>query len=190
MRCDCDKAGHSSCRTGFNLIEMLVVMSVMGVLLSLGVVLLGLLMRVDTAGHNALSRQMSLARLEQQFRADAHAAVAAKPSEDAQTLELRFDDEHGAKWLISKAGVERRVLDGESVAARNDFQLPNGESQFRVDSSGRMVELQRIELRGTPTRTPADESVVPGQTWRIRAALGLAVAAPEVSGASDAESEQ
>ena len=189
MKCTGRQIDRRMSRRGMTLIEIVVVISILGALMSLGVVLLGLMLRADNAGSEALATQLSVSRLERQFRADAHDADAVAADDDAQRLELRQSDGRHIDWSISEAGIARQASDGASITMRDEYRLPDGETRFTVGSSGRLVELRHRYGLATLTETPADDTVAPAHEWLIQAAVGIAVGGTAESATDDKGTE-
>lgn len=82
-------------RPGFTLVEMLVVMSVLGVLMGAGVVFLAGLMRLEGMASRSMTASLQVPRLVTRWRDDVHAARA-------------LPAEHGGR----KAGADRLILEG------------------------------------------------------------------------------
>lgn len=174
------RAGLRTHASGFTLLEMAIAFSLTSVLLSLGVVLLGLFMRADSAGHEALGRQLSISRLERQFREDAHQALAVTGSDDGRAVEFRLGEHRRAVWSVRDTGVERAVHEGESRRGREEFQVTDAEASFSSEPDGQSIELRFVDRRIAPLETPSAASSSPPPTWRIQAVIGL-TAGPAVA---------
>lgn len=74
-------------RTGFTLVEMLGIITLASVVITITAAFLVALFRGDSAGRMAMVRQHVVARLAEQFRADAHAAAAFSLLEEPQAAE-------------------------------------------------------------------------------------------------------
>lgn len=137
-------------RTGYSLVEMLVVMATGSIILGLSVGLVGLAMRNGHVGSDHLRRCTVLARLAEQFCDDVHAASAVDPVDNAP------DDPDGSGWRFTvqrirtieyrrTAGELTRVEHfGQEIRRRDYFALPEDadvEVEIGKTSTSHMVSM-------------------------------------------------
>jgi prepilin-type N-terminal cleavage/methylation domain-containing protein len=115
-------------RSGYTLVEMLVVIAMTTLLLGLCAGLIHTLVGVDRGGRSHLAEAESLARLARQFRADVRAAIAVAPSAGEPgrgiPLELALPEQRRVAYRVDASAVVR-VVQQEGHARRQDrFRLP------------------------------------------------------------------
>lgn len=162
----------NSRHAAFTLVEMVVVISLTALLTTVGAVLTGRLMQADLAGQEELAVQLTIDRLAQQWRADAHAAVWATRAGDGD-IELRLVDGGRSRWTVQETTVVRES-DGTGVPRRERFELLQGETRLHVRPDGRMIELVHRRPHGTYIESPADADRPQGREIHIVAAVGVA----------------
>lgn len=132
-------------RCGFSLVEMLLVMTAMGVLAVTGAVMIGMLMSADTRGGESLVYQTTISRLGAQFRRDVHNArdfaIADSDIEGQQSLTLELADGSTVTYLTGDGGLDRRVADAGDVKRSERFRLPEGRGRFEPADEGRIVRF-------------------------------------------------
>jgi len=150
---------RSTCRRGYLLTEMLVVISVSSALAVVAVGMLGTLMRIERSGRRHFEETNGLARLSKQFRRDVAAAEEASvPAENTgrpSEIHLRLATDHTVRYRAEPGVLLRLDEWGQTEAARERFRLPaTSEARFGIDDgrSGRMVALTLDAPR------PANES--------------------------------
>jgi prepilin-type N-terminal cleavage/methylation domain-containing protein len=156
-------------RRAVSLIEMLVVIAVSTVLMTVAVTTLHTLMQAEHNGRNHAGQAATLARLADQFRSDAHAAL--RP--------IAADGEAGDQWqfaLANRAEVTYEALPGEiqrreriagKLVRQESYVLPAGSTAkitTRVDLAPVMASL----VITVPAEAPPIEREI-----RIDAALGI-----------------
>jgi prepilin-type N-terminal cleavage/methylation domain-containing protein len=114
---------------GFTLVEMLVVMTVSGVLMSLAVTSLVMLLRLDGTARQRGRATDTLANLARQFRADAHEARSAVAdnrafSGEARSLALGLPDGRTVVYEAAAQRVVRREERGLAAPREDWFPLP------------------------------------------------------------------
>jgi len=159
-----------------SLVEMVVVISIMAMLMSFGVVLIGLLLRADAAGHEAVAAQLSLERLGRQFRADGHRArTAALEGELQDTLRLHLSDNSQVVWTAAGSVVHRELQSDSSTEAVESYRLSEGETEFSIDEAGGCIELRCRQPFAPLTEATIDERPQPQLELQIVAALGIGI---------------
>jgi prepilin-type N-terminal cleavage/methylation domain-containing protein len=138
-------------RRGFNLVEMLAVITVTTVILSATVVLVHFVLQMDSEARQRTRTVTTVGRLAEQFRGDVHRARGEPVlAADHRTAELRLPGGTTVKWRIDEPGTlvrtERCSSVGFQPANREDsFTLPKGTTaSLELQSQGatRIVTLQ------------------------------------------------
>jgi prepilin-type N-terminal cleavage/methylation domain-containing protein len=114
---------------GFTLVEMLVVVTVGGVLMSLAVTSLVMLLRLEGAARERGRATDALANLARQFRADVHEARSAAardrvPSAEPRSLALGLPDGRTIVYEAAAGRVIRREEGGPAAPREDWFPLP------------------------------------------------------------------
>lgn len=138
-------------RSGISLIELMVAVTLVSILLSATAVLLTALFRSEVQLRGDLRQQTALARLNHQFRADAHAAAACAVT-DRCVLTRR--DGLSIEYAWQAPRLTRRVLREETVELQDAFEL-SGEARLRFsreDVGSRQLVQMTIEPGETPPR--------------------------------------
>ena len=164
------KRSPSQRRRGFSLLEMIVAVSLAGVVLSSVAFSLHSLQRANSHLQSELAYDVTLPRLAAQFRTDAHAAVGLEtptPRGPAGPIFLRADGGR-IEYDVSKSRVERRVLQGGRVISRELYRLVNASavSWSSTESSPPLLQL-RISRGGQETQGAS------GRVDLVEGVLGL-----------------
>jgi len=142
----------------------MVLMTAVAAMLGIGVMLLGLAMRLEEDGRAGFERAETIARLSGRFRNDVHAAADA--SLDGRVLRLgRVEyraDEHGE--------LTRVVVSDGKETAREPFRIP-GSAGARLalrEIDGRRFAALAIDVRPRPDRAdpirPVEVEAAVGRT--------------------------
>jgi type II secretory pathway component PulJ len=164
-------------RAGHTLVELIVVIGMSGVIMATAVGLLLSLFKLDQSSREHCAVHQSLARLEADFRADAHAATSLAQSEGQATgreipgegkkgpgWEFRFPQpDRTVRYAWRSGGLVREEHAGKAVL-RDAYRLPPG-STASFERSPPIVSLRIV--CGTPSGDAAN-----GRAIRIDAALG------------------
>jgi prepilin-type N-terminal cleavage/methylation domain-containing protein len=120
---------------GYTLVEMLVVITVAGVLLSIAAQLVTRAMRIDTTWreHGDIARSMS--RLAHDLRQDIHQARSVIVTQDPQALELTRADGAKVSYTVATEEIIRS-------SQRDDEQLEREYYKISAD--------QQVEMRSLP----------------------------------------
>jgi type II secretory pathway component PulJ len=95
-------------RGGHTLIELLAVIGMSAIIMATAVGLLLSLFRLDTSSREHAAGHQSLARLEADFRADAHAATSLAPA-GGKGQEIPAEGKQGAGWEFRFPQPDRSV---------------------------------------------------------------------------------
>ena len=125
-------------RHGFALIELLVVITVAGVLLTLCAGTIHLLLKLDRSGRTASEEAADLARLARDFRADAHASTKPEPTAlAADRLTLSLDGGRMVEYLVRPLDILRTLREGDKVRHLESYRRPARTSvRPEIDRSG------------------------------------------------------
>lgn len=188
-------------RRGFSLVELLVVIAVSSTIVALSVGLLHLLMQMQRDARDQLRGRMTLQRLTDQFRDDAHAAMQLRPVQAANessgpAWELQLGPDHRIEYRVEEATLVRTEHAGGDVLGRESYLLPEGATVSLDVDDEKGVKLASLRIAANqslpakPAEEPAekpdtqsteepDEAIVdmppltPVRPVRIDAALGL-----------------
>jgi prepilin-type N-terminal cleavage/methylation domain-containing protein len=157
-------------RRGVSLIEVMVAISVGGVMLSIGVMTLRVLLRTERTGARHLLQSTTRARVSELFRRDLHEAVAAQPfapaGDEPSRFELTFPDGRQTVYQFADGHLQRLESEAGKLAHRDDFLLPDAELAFELQPGPpRLASLLIREERGTKTESAAS------RVFRIDAVL-------------------
>jgi prepilin-type N-terminal cleavage/methylation domain-containing protein len=157
-------------RHGFSLLEMIVAVSLAGVVLSSIAFALHSLQRANSNLQSELAYDVALPRLSAQFRTDAHAAVGLEPPTPegpAGPIFLRPDSAR-IEYDIERHHVERRVLQGGRVTNRELYRLVNA-TAVTWSSTESSPPLLQLRIR----RAARDSHGAAGRVDLVEAVLGL-----------------
>ena len=161
-------------RRGYNLVEMLVAISISSVLASASLGLIGALVRADHSGRRHLEETQSLARLARQFRADVAQAVEAKLADDSRRLELRVSGGASVEYAAEPGRVLREERLGEE-RRREQFALPEAtQLRFAVDQD-RQPATAAAMLVGAQDANDSAAATAARLGWRVEAVVGRAL---------------
>ena len=164
-------------RRGMSLIEMLVLVTIMGVILSGSAILLTTLFRAQRSIWADIQQQSARARLCGQLRADAHAAASAK-CDDEKSCELLLAGGSTVHYRIAQTAIHRELHAGDAVAHRETFPLAQSSAVFSMDKS---LELPLVQLRLEPVAEPKSSSLRQ-RPMLVEAAVGASVQAARNKG--------
>jgi prepilin-type N-terminal cleavage/methylation domain-containing protein len=123
-------------REGFSLMELLVVITMLGVLSLVGGRIVTLFLESDASVSLDAARQLNLQRLEDRFRIDVHAALSVSVEEDGAegavlVLALPRGDE--IRYVVQGERVDRQASGTTRVPARDRFVIAGGSVRFTAD---------------------------------------------------------
>lgn len=108
-------------RRGWSLLEVAIATSLTGLLLAGIAVLLTVLFRTEGQVRGDFTQQITLARLNQQFRDDSHAATAC---EAVDACQLTLADGRTIRYAWQPPQIVREVVLSDAVEHRDAFTLP------------------------------------------------------------------
>lgn len=164
-------------RRGFTLIELVATMGVASVMAAIAVAMLYLLLGLERESREGLRRRAALSHLAEQFRDDAHAAVAfaesraSKPpggGKSPPVWEFQLGNDRVVRYSRADEALLRTERDGGKPVGQESFALgPRAEVSIER-SNGEAPSL--VSLRIAPRDGPAHEPSV--RDVRIDALLG------------------
>ncbi|MCE5267325.1 MAG: hypothetical protein LLG00_05515 [Planctomycetaceae bacterium] len=177
-------------RTGYSLIEMVVVMTSGAVLTGIAITLLCALLRAEGAGRASVERAASLDRLTDQFRRDVHAAATIANSSltrtDTITLQLPtlsvataegtsnpFDPKRSVEYVIEGSAITRYERSAEVLVGQDRFELGQGYTASLATAPSNGNKLISLLI------APADVEMSGNRCLKIDAALAWDLRLPK-----------
>ena len=173
---------HTSHRThrraGITLTQMLVVISLTGVITMAAISIIITMLRLEGRTMQVWMTQQTLLQLGDDFREDAHASQSAEITTQNQAPVLIFRsgvaNAKSVSYVATENQVIRRETDGDKLLRTETYRLPEGEVRFGgISSSGESIRLslgqsvrlicRRPNVEAINLRTPAprhDEHVI------------------------------
>ena len=125
-------------RSGYALIELLVVLTISAVMLTLSAGMIHLLLKLDRSGRTASEESADLARLARDFRADAHGSTKSGPIEaSAGRMVLKVDADRTVEYQVRPRDILRTAREGEKVRRSETYRRPARTTvRLEVDKEG------------------------------------------------------
>ncbi len=150
-------------RRGVSLIELLIVISIMGTVFILSGVTFHLLLRSEKVVAQSFVTERSISRLAVQFREDVHRSksgtVVASTTGTAFEMILADANRFCARYVITKDGLARLLVEQDLVTAREDFRLPDCRVEFGSGTEADPFVKTLVIAR--PSAAPSRNSEVP-----------------------------
>lgn len=127
---------HQSCRQGWSLIEMALMITLLGSFTLVAISLLTSLMDMDTSIATASAFELTAERLEDQLREDARTTVQTETIENG--VNLITQQGQTIQYRVNAGKVQRRI-DGERHTSQETFAFI--ESTVSLIISGETIEL-------------------------------------------------
>jgi prepilin-type N-terminal cleavage/methylation domain-containing protein len=162
-------------RSGFTLIEMMVVISILTVMMSLVGMTFHLLLRTEKLVSQSFVTERAISRLAVQFRDDVHQAETGLLTSDANPgkYELALGDSRGirVRYAATEKGLVRLSVDRDQVVSREDYRLP--ECQISISTGqGDEASLRTLIIeRPGATIVQYEQRPRPLRSLRIEAHL-------------------
>lgn len=163
-------------RRAFSLLEMLLVISILGVVLALATTMLGTSFRLHTRTVDRADLQRSLDQLAVRLRTDAHSAVAAKmlgEEEESPGVSLSLADGRTIVYSALANEIERRVEREGQVEHRDAFRLAGCEAELAVEKPAEASAAQGQTIVVTFRVTNPHPSASQADIAPLCAAVGL-----------------
>jgi prepilin-type N-terminal cleavage/methylation domain-containing protein len=161
-------------RSGFTLLELLVVISLLAVILPMAGGTVFFLLRAQSQSADALRDAMAITQLSHVFRSDVHSARSARVAGDSAADEGVLLDLDGSRVIEYRTEpndfVSRIVRRGETVERRERFRVGPVRPKFAIAEGGREIAVTIApRARGFVS---ADKSNITTAGIRIAAIIG------------------
>lgn len=144
---------HDNDRRGLTVLEMLVSLSSLFILMTLTGMTFHLLLRTERMVSQSFVTERAISKLATDFRNDVHRATSATtPTSDEQAdqeLDLDLGNGTHVRYQSGQNLMTRLLVKGDTVAAREDFRLPDCQTSFLADASTPNLRRLRIERPGS-----------------------------------------
>lgn len=150
-------------RRGVSLIELVITMTVAGVVLMMGMGTLHLLIDTEDNFVHSLKRRQTVSQLAKAFRNDIHAArdvIWTQPQEESEAgqLTLKLAEDQQVRYTIEKHNLVRTETKNQETLQSARFRFSAGtEISFDPEATDRVA----VVIRGAP---PSSHSSVPGDS--------------------------
>lgn len=151
---------------GVSLIEMLVMISLISVIFTVGVTMLAFLMRVELQGTDRIHKSFNIQRLSKQFRQNIasarRASIISEKKQQRQKLKLDMGVDH---FIIYSAGensngkfISREQIISDQLISRNEYQISEGQLHFRIENINQR-QIASLQLKLTTDNSHENETV-------------------------------
>ena len=146
-------------RSGYALVELLVVIAVGSAVMGVAVAMLHMLMKLESDARDQLRNRTTMSRLAEHFREDVHAALRLSPdaassgkSDSPAVCRLDLPDGRSVRYHALEGELVRVVLVGGKPVGQESFRVPEDAavSVDRSDESGGKLLSLRIDTPGDP----------------------------------------
>ncbi|MFG0334802.1 MAG: hypothetical protein ACF8TS_15715 [Maioricimonas sp. JB049] len=141
------RAPHSSSaspRSGWTLIEMVLVVTVTTVLSAVGISVIMLLMQMEQTATIALARQRATSSLALQLRADGHQSTNVElVTDDHEPTQVRLTlpDSRTVTWSASGGTIHRVVAAKDNPAGQDAYHFPDCSARWSLADDARHLSL-------------------------------------------------
>ena len=140
-------------RSGYSLIEMLVVILIAATLLGASITLVAAMMKNEKGGRQRLQFDVSFDRLEKSFRDDVHASTGVKIEENGEKMKLTGSKTTDGEvcYAFLDGELTREEFDGGKIVRSDAFFVPNecrGVFEQSADSEKTTVRLKIAAIPG------------------------------------------
>ena len=169
-------AGNRHLRSGFSLIEVVTVISILTVMLTLTGITFHLLLKTDKVVAQSFITERGISRLSVQFRDDVHQAEngIVKNDPNTGTSDLVLENANGTRihYSATPSGLSRLLVERDQVVSREDFRLPECQvSMSTGEGPQQSLRILRIERPGAVIVNKSNSIPVPRRSLRIEANL-------------------
>ncbi len=164
----------NSVRRGFTLIELIVVISILGMISVIGVQAITHLFEADARSTASIVEQMTREGLSAQFRTDVHNALSLSSAEGNgfPSLEIKQPENIGVTYEFKDSIIVRRVTGHARFEPRDTFRFENVSCRFESTPQVATLTLDSIPDPLSPAhRMDIMEDVSPSQ-FKIHAVIG------------------
>jgi hypothetical protein len=141
MRASHSNRGIKSRRGGWQLVELLMVITITSLLMLVSGRMMRSLLSTETSVGESLSREQQWSRLGEQFRSDAHRARAVTSGD--QQLKLTLDDETVVVYRIHNDELSRERGEDEKAHKVESYRADDGGWKIESDPDARLVRIVR-----------------------------------------------
>jgi prepilin-type N-terminal cleavage/methylation domain-containing protein len=172
----------TSRRSGYTLIELMVVLSVSSTLLMVSVGWIHQSMTLASTMRDRQHHHQNLMRLSRQLRDDVHHGRSVSMASDQQ-LVITFADDQKLSYTITDNGIWRRSINGGGPVSQDSFEFSQPVAA-RWDASELPDWISLVVARKHRVSTPIDgpltdgsmSTAIRGDSWpidlQVRAAIG------------------
>ena len=146
----------------FTLIEMVAVITVGSAITGVGVVMLIAMLKSEGSSRRHLELCKNMVRLDEQFRADVHAAVSTSMSEDASSMELTLpgDANRRVSYIVRPKEIAREEVENGKMLRQESYGLPDEVgARLQMKSAGasefETLSIEPKEVAGSKIRYPS-----------------------------------
>ena len=169
-------------RRGSSLVELLITISLGGVVMGLGLGTLHLLLRTDKTLAESLWRSQTVSNLSQTFRRDVHAARAVKIEQPENApnanepappeLVIEQSDGRLVRYSVQDDSLLRTETEGKETRHTERFRfLPGTEVSFETGMASK-VSLVIRSINPLPVKANQPHHTIPMRELRIEASVG------------------
>lgn len=169
-------------RRGKTLVELLVVISMFGVIIGTSGTVIYRLMRAERAVEADLVWQRTVTELAEQFRADAHAATVAQTNDDGTGLTFTLSDGTAA-YTLTRHGVRRSWKSPGGQEQHQDFRCHEPDIRFAARQDGPRSWVHLVIPRSSAALAKT-VGFLGTPTLEVRAVVGRFVLPPKKEGVS------
>ena len=140
-------------KRGMVLIEMLIVITLMGVMLGLSAGLIHLLLKLDRGNRNSAVLAADMTRLAADFRQDIHEASATDADVQAlEKLKLKLGGDRTIEYLVRPIDIVRTLREGGKVKRHDIYRRPVNATVRLEVSRERSVAVRGPDHRSSARR--------------------------------------
>ncbi|MDB5386508.1 MAG: hypothetical protein JWM11_2154 [Planctomycetaceae bacterium] len=153
-------------RSGISLIQMLVAITSLAIISTIGVRMIGNLLLVERQGVNHVTKLSSLARLSRQFREDTHVAqdCLTLQAPDTGNVRLTFSKAHTVVYQRNDRGIIRTERNADQIVHRDVFRMTAASLTCEPATDSAAIATLVIRLQRPDARV--------SEEFRIDAQLG------------------
>jgi hypothetical protein len=143
-------------RTAYTIVEMLAVITITAAVMGMAIIMLAALLKNESGSRKHLELSKNLSRLDDQFRADAHAAAEADLNNLGDRLELTpAKQKKIVRYRVAPEAIVRDELDGEKIVAAETYAISDetiAAFEKKTDAGATTLVLRVEPKRGVGTK--------------------------------------